>query len=106
MGMFDSVVISCPHCGKPTEVQSKAGDCLLRVHNENSVPVEIAVDLDCTADSCDSCSEPFVIHTRARRYVPLHASRVVRSTEDDGYVDEQTGKFVVQGEHGWWKVEP
>lgn len=29
MGMFDSVYIPCPHCGKNNEFQTKSGDCSL-----------------------------------------------------------------------------
>lgn len=56
MGMFDSVIARCPKCGEKVEFQSKAGMCLLKEYNMNSVPPEIAQDLDGDAQPCQ-CGE-------------------------------------------------
>ena len=46
MGMFDSVIAFCPKCGTELEFQSKAGPCLLRNYNINSIPPNIAEDIN------------------------------------------------------------
>ena len=61
MGMFDSVYFKCPHCGKDTEVQSKAGDCTLDNFWQNRVPPQIAIDLEGDEESCRLCKESFKI---------------------------------------------
>lgn len=54
MGMFDSVVMRCD-CGGMIEVQSKAGDCLLRSYDAHAVPSRIAVDVNGQYGACDRC---------------------------------------------------
>ena len=61
MGMFDSLIVQCPGCGKDVEFQSKAGDCLLKVYNLSSVPLAIAHDLDGEEDVCLNCHTKFTI---------------------------------------------
>lgn len=34
MGMFDTVIVTCPLCGADNEVQSKAGECNLDQSNK------------------------------------------------------------------------
>ena len=53
MGMFDSVFVDCPKCGKMIEFQSKGGDCELRRYHSRSVPPDIALSLDGSKDHCD-----------------------------------------------------
>ena len=45
MGMFDSVIVQCPNCGKGMEFQSKAGDCDLISYTLESAPSEILMDI-------------------------------------------------------------
>ena len=52
MGMFDTVIATCPVCEEEVEFQSKAGDCLLRTYTENFVPVAIAEDLEFEEKEC------------------------------------------------------
>ena len=52
MGMFDSVIATCPKCGKDVEFQSKAGECALRTYSATSVPPEIAKDVAGDAQAC------------------------------------------------------
>lgn len=63
MGMFDSVYFECPHCGRETEEQSKAGDCLLEEYREDSIPPNIAVSLNERESWCDHCGKQFKIVT-------------------------------------------
>jgi len=53
--MFDSVMVTCPKCGKLTEFQSKAGHKELLTYEESHVPTAIAADLSGKQDKCDEC---------------------------------------------------
>jgi len=61
MGMFDSVYFGCPHCGEQTEVQSKAGFCVLDNFYEDAVPTCIAQDLDRERHFCKHCEKVFEV---------------------------------------------
>lgn len=61
MGMFDSIMFTCPKCKEQIEEQSKAGECLLRVYEESAVPLDIAGDIVNSELYCDNCKESFVI---------------------------------------------
>lgn len=48
MGLFDSVLVRCPHCGEPAEIQSKADEFpYMNVFNfpEGSIPRHILRDV-------------------------------------------------------------
>jgi len=62
MGMFDSVIIFCPECGKQLEFQSKAGECMLQQYDASDVPANIAVDILNTRVDCD-CGLSYTITT-------------------------------------------
>lgn len=55
MGVFDRVYASCPKCGEQVEFQSKAGKCVLASYSTNSVPMEIASDLNGETEHCPKC---------------------------------------------------
>lgn len=57
MGMFDSINVTCPHCGSIFEAQSKAGDCLLYVYTLDTAPPEILADLFKYGDNCCTCKK-------------------------------------------------
>lgn len=65
MGMFDSVIGKCPHCGEKVEMQSKAGVCNMEEYNIRQVPVVIAEDLNKTKakynTTCEHCSKRFTL---------------------------------------------
>lgn len=63
MGMFDSVMFTCPHCGKSTEVQSKDGRCILARYSQNGVPLVIAAGLEGSKEYCHECKKSFFIRT-------------------------------------------
>lgn len=60
MGMFDSVDIICPHCGKETECQTKSGPCMLRRYTLDNAPISVAAGI-VGQNWCDQCKQPFVI---------------------------------------------
>lgn len=80
MGMFDTVVTSCPVCGAHNEIQTKAGDCELKVYSLSGVPVDIAKSLDGQTVFCIHCTYDYKI------YWPKTAPRYVRM--EIGVVDE------------------
>lgn len=60
MGMFDSVMVPCPKCGKLSEFQSKGGDCLLWVYTLDTAPADVLSDVNRHApNTCDECGTKF-----------------------------------------------
>ena len=57
MGMFDTVMIKCPHCGDELEFQTKSGECVLSYFTQEAIPPEIARDLNGISDECYHCGE-------------------------------------------------
>lgn len=45
MGMFDSVMVPCPKCGKPLEFQSKADECAMNVWPLEKAPSHVLSDI-------------------------------------------------------------
>lgn len=45
MGMFDSVMVPCPACGKLMDFQSKAWDCDMLTFQLENAPPEILMDI-------------------------------------------------------------
>lgn len=43
MGLFDSVMVPCPSCGRDVEFQSKGGDCLMHRFPLVSAPLDVLV---------------------------------------------------------------
>lgn len=65
MGMFDSIIFSCPNCGKELEAQSKAGECTLERFSHKDAPTVIAADclgdlLVCKCGKRYEVTTPFV----------------------------------------------
>ena len=62
MGMYDEVHITCPHCGKEHEDQTKAFDCILqRIDLNKPVPTNVATEFNGKKVYCSECSKPFII---------------------------------------------
>ena len=55
MGMFDWIVISCPHCGGLVNFQSKGGPCTLETYDEINAPASVAEDLNGKVEKCEYC---------------------------------------------------
>ncbi len=55
MGMFDSLIISCPKCDGHIEFQSKSGECILRNYTQDNLPTEVAIGMNGDIESCRSC---------------------------------------------------
>ena len=57
MGMYDSLMVDCPKCGKPVEFQSKAWDCCLDSYKLSDAPTAILVDVMNEPRYCEKCGQ-------------------------------------------------
>ena len=86
MGMYDSVVVDCPNCGRRIIFQTKAGLCELRHYRANEgLPLVVAEDLHHTSKECPNC----------KKHVGLQI------VEPRTWVDMEAicGNFETEGEH-------
>jgi hypothetical protein len=60
MGIFDSVYVPCPSCGKEHELQSKAGDPYLNRYTLADAPRVVKADLNGARMTCE-CGTTFGI---------------------------------------------
>lgn len=62
MGLFDSVMVPCPRCGKEVEFQSKADDDpYMRVYRLPDVPAHIQFDVMNEPHYCQACGSWFAL---------------------------------------------
>lgn len=62
MGVYDSINIPCPKCGKRQEAQSKSGDCILAIYEIENAPADVLADVNRHAPfTCDKCGAVFEI---------------------------------------------
>jgi len=61
MGMYDEVIVTCPHCGKISEKQTKQFDCCLQVINLDE-PVEAHIANGLRGKYvCEHCNQIFYL---------------------------------------------
>lgn len=70
MGVFDSVWVPCPKCGKKNEFQSKGGECLLRDYTLEDVPEDVLSDINRHPVECE-CGRKYKVGVKC---APLDAS--------------------------------
>ena len=63
MGMFDTVLYSCPHCDEQIEDQSKAGQCNLDTFTLDNAPPSVLLSISNWTLDCPSCHQKFHIKT-------------------------------------------
>lgn len=69
MGMYDSVMVNCPQCGKEHEFQSKSGDCLLEVYTLKNCPDDVMAGVNRHSPyNCD-CGTLFQVDITTRKAV-------------------------------------
>lgn len=61
MGLYDSVMTTCPACGVEFEIQSKGGDCAMDVYGAADVPLAVAAAVKGKLLSCDACGAGFSV---------------------------------------------
>lgn len=60
MGLFDTVIFTCPHCRRPTERQTKAGPCDLKHYPLHHAPPSIQADVAALPKiTCEQCGKHF-----------------------------------------------
>ena len=63
MGVYDSVMVPCPRCGRSSEFQSKSGQCTLELYELDDCPQDVLADINrhsphaCDYKDCDSIFE-------------------------------------------------
>lgn len=70
MGMFDTILASCPICGEENEFQSKGGDCFLENYNLEDCPDDVLSDANRHRDynKCE-CGALLVIDIEKRKVI-------------------------------------
>jgi len=62
MGLYDTINVPCPKCGKIYQTQSKSGKCKLDVYNLNHVPLDVLLGVNRYAPfTCCSCGSQFKV---------------------------------------------
>jgi hypothetical protein len=62
MGVYDSILLSCPKCGELYAAQSKSGDCLLRIYNFEDTPDDVMANVNRHAPFvCFKCGAKFKV---------------------------------------------
>ncbi|HKZ41299.1 MAG TPA: hypothetical protein VJ044_10085 [Candidatus Hodarchaeales archaeon] len=64
MGMYDTLHLTCPHCHKHTEFQSKASKCDLIDYTIYDAPLTILADAQSEELYCDNCRKKFVLRVQ------------------------------------------
>jgi|JI10StandDraft_1071094.scaffolds.fasta_scaffold1811746_1 transcription elongation factor Elf1 len=65
MGMFDSVKVPCPKCGKEQLFQSKGGDCILEEYTLENAPLDVLMDINRHAPyGCLKCGCEFAVQVK------------------------------------------
>jgi hypothetical protein len=71
MGMFDTVMVPCPSCGKKEEFQSKSGECYLQVFELELCPADILVDVNRHSPYTCDCGTVFEVGLSGRKSVKV-----------------------------------
>ena len=69
MGMYDTVIVSCPKCGIKHEFQSKSGDCFLDVFTLENCPDDVLQNVN-RHSPCDcDCGVKFEVDVKTKKAV-------------------------------------
>lgn len=62
MGMFDTVLVSCPNCRHKEQFQTKSGECTLREIDLEECPVDMLLDINRhSPHTCEQCGTQFKV---------------------------------------------
>ncbi len=67
MGVYDTVMVPCPNCGKKEEFQSKSGECFLQVVELEECPTDILADVNRHSPYICDCGTEFEVDLRTRK---------------------------------------
>lgn len=71
MGMFDSVMVTCPNCYEDSEFQSKSGDCFLEVYTLEDCPEDVLSDVNRHSPHKCSCGINFEVSIPHRKVIEV-----------------------------------
>src|SRR5438132_589581 len=78
MGMFDTIMVPCPQCGKEEGFQTKSGPCQLEIYVLATAPADALQDVNRHApQQCDNCGTWFAVEFRIEPAKVLEAKAVV-----------------------------
>ena len=76
MGVYDSVMVSCPRCGQENEFQSKYGRCRLYVFKLKDAPDDVMKDVNRHAPcECGKCGCFYQVDVATRTPVEVGAEK-------------------------------
>lgn len=61
MGMYDTVIVGCPKCGTPHDLQTKTGDCTLSTYDIYNAPPEVLAGIAGEEVLCENCGTLFMV---------------------------------------------
>ena len=77
MGMFDTVLVPCPKCGRKEGFQSKSGDCILAEYELADAPADVLIGVNRHAPyRCADCGTQFLVKYDSVPPVPMKISNV------------------------------
>lgn len=72
MGMFDTVWVPCPKCGKVAGFQSKGGACRLDDYHLDDAPSDVLADANRHGgETCEKCGTKFRLRIQVEAVVEL-----------------------------------
>lgn len=69
MGLYDTVLVGCPKCGKTHGFQSKGGKCKMRTYSMGRCPDDVMGDVNRHAPCHCDCGTLFKVDMRTREAV-------------------------------------
>jgi len=67
MGMYDTVIVPCPECGKKEGFQSKSGDCFLEDYKLENCPNDLFSDVNRHSPYTCKCGTLFEVDLSTRK---------------------------------------
>jgi hypothetical protein len=84
MGMFDSILVPCPKCGKREEFQSKSGPCALSTYNLEDAPFDVLSDVNRhSPHTCEDCGTLFEVRVQILATSVVHERILCHHQSDD-----------------------
>ena len=60
MGLYDTVMVTCPQCATVTDFQSKSGSCKLKTYTLDEAPDDVLLDINRHSPAtCEKCGMRF-----------------------------------------------
>ena len=84
MGMFDSLYIKCPKCGKEMELQSKSGACAMFSYTQKYLPIDVAMGLSDEVWRCEFCDTHWKFHLESPTKAKFRLIKTNKKKDFDG----------------------